>query len=100
MALPLRIFALSSSHNGTEAIHWVASVLSIKNDLQARMLAIVEKSYGAEHPNVGRALGNLARLLRDTNRLCEAELLYRRALAIFENSYGQWMLCETQNSTG
>jgi hypothetical protein len=53
-----------------------------------RALEIMEKSYDPEHPNVGRGLGNLARLLRDTNRLCEAELLYRRALAIFENSYG------------
>ncbi|MGL6076546.1 MAG: tetratricopeptide repeat protein [Fimbriiglobus sp.] len=33
-------------------------------------------------------LNNLASLLQDTNRLAEAELLIRRALAIDENSYG------------
>jgi Tetratricopeptide repeat len=31
-------------------------------------------------------LTNLASLLKDTNRLAEAEPLYRRALAIFETS--------------
>ena len=34
-------------------------------------------------------LNNLARLLSETNRLGEAEPLYRRALAIDEASYGQ-----------
>ena len=33
-------------------------------------------------------LNNLAELLRDTNRLAEAEPLYRRALAIDEASFG------------
>ncbi len=33
-------------------------------------------------------LNNLASLLQDTNRLAEAEPLYRRALAIFETSLG------------
>ena len=36
----------------------------------------------------GEDLNNLAELLRATNRLGEAEPLYRRALAIFEASYG------------
>ena len=33
-------------------------------------------------------LSNLAGLLTETNRHAEAELLYRRALAIFEKSFG------------
>ena len=53
-----------------------------------RALAIDEKSYGPEHPNVARDLNNLAQLLQTTNRLAKAEPLYRRALAIAEKSYG------------
>ena len=53
-----------------------------------RALAIDEASFGSNHPNVARALNNLARLLQDTNRLAEAEPLYRRALAIDEASFG------------
>ena len=53
-----------------------------------RALAIDEKSYGPDHPNVAIRLNNLARLLQATNRLAEAEPLMRRALAIDEKSYG------------
>jgi hypothetical protein len=38
--------------------------------------------------NVAIRLNNLAGLLRATNRLAEAESLYRRALAIDEKSFG------------
>jgi hypothetical protein len=51
-----------------------------------RALAIVEKSYGPEHPEVAIPLNNLASLLQDTSRLDEAEPLLRRALAIAEKS--------------
>jgi Tetratricopeptide repeat len=47
-----------------------------------RALAIDEKSYGPEHPNVARDLNNLAKLLQATNRLAEAVPLIRRALVI------------------
>jgi tetratricopeptide (TPR) repeat protein len=50
--------------------------------LYRRALAIDEKSFGPEHPNVARDLNNLAELLRDTNRLAEAEPLYRQVLRI------------------
>ena len=53
-----------------------------------RALAIDEKSFGPEHPNVATRLNNLAQLLQATNRLAEAEPLMRRALAIFEKSLG------------
>src|SRR6516162_8512853 len=43
--------------------------------LYRRALAIDEKSYGPEHPNIARNLNNLALLLKDTNRLSEAEPL-------------------------
>jgi tetratricopeptide (TPR) repeat protein len=47
-----------------------------------RALAIDEKSYGPDHPDVATDLNNLAELLRATNRLAEAEPMYRRALEI------------------
>ena len=53
-----------------------------------RALAIDERSYGPDHPDVARDLNNLAQLLQATNRLGEAEPLMRRALAIDEGSYG------------
>ena len=37
---------------------------------------------GPDRPDVAPALGNLATLLQDTNRLAEAEPLMRRALAM------------------
>jgi tetratricopeptide (TPR) repeat protein len=56
--------------------------------LMRRALAIDEKSFGPDHPNVAVALNNLAVLLHVTNRLVEAEPLMRRALAIFQKSLG------------
>ncbi len=56
--------------------------------LYGRALAIFEKSFGPEHPNVAIHLNNLAGLLSATNGLAEAEPLYRRALAITEKSFG------------
>src|SRR5262249_14446825 len=56
--------------------------------LYRRALAINEKSYGPDHPDVAIDLNNLAGVLRDTNRLGEAEPLIRRAPAIAEKSYG------------
>jgi tetratricopeptide (TPR) repeat protein len=56
--------------------------------LYQRALAIDEKSFGPDHPNVATGLNNLAGLLRDTNRHAEAEPLYRRALSINEKSFG------------
>ena len=53
-----------------------------------RALAIDEQSLGPDHPNVARDLNNLAPLLKDTNRLAEAEPLMRRALAILSRSLG------------
>ena len=51
-----------------------------------RALAIDEKSFGPEHPDVPIRLNNLAGLLKATNRLAWAEPLMRRALAINENT--------------
>ena len=40
-----------------------------------RALAIDEKSYGPDHPDVATDLNNLAGLMQATNRLAEAEPL-------------------------
>ncbi len=53
--------------------------------LMRRALAITEKIYGPDHPNVATALNNLAQLLGDTNRFAEAEPMMRRVLAIDES---------------
>ena len=46
--------------------------------LMRRALAIDEKSFGRDHPNVAIRLNNLAMLLRETNQLREAEPLIRQ----------------------
>ena len=56
--------------------------------LVRRALAINEKSFGPDHPDVARDLNNLALLMTATNRHAEAEPLVRRALAIAEKSFG------------
>ena len=56
--------------------------------LMRRVVEILEKAYGPDHPNVATSLNNLAQLLQDTNRLGEAEPLMRRALEIDEKAYG------------
>ncbi|MGA7326260.1 MAG: tetratricopeptide repeat protein [Rhodomicrobium sp.] len=56
--------------------------------LRRAALAIMERHYGAEHPEVSTALNDLAVLLKDKNRLREAETLLRRALSIDETLLG------------
>ncbi len=66
----------------TKALHAEAE------PLMRRALAIDEKAFGTEHPDVASRLNNLAQLLQDTNRLGEAEPLMRRALAIDDKAFG------------
>jgi hypothetical protein len=47
-----------------------------------RALEIYQKSFEPDRPEVAMALNNLAQLLKDTNRLTEAEPMMRRALLI------------------
>jgi len=62
--------------------------LSEAEPLYRRALAISEKRYGADHPNVATGLNNLAELLGATNRLSEAEPLYRRAVRVLTQFTG------------
>ena len=57
---------------------WAKALHADAETLERRALAIDEASYGPDHPNVARDLNNLVLLLRDTNRLAEAEPLMRR----------------------
>ncbi len=74
--------------NNLAVLLWATNRLTEAEPLYRRALAIDEKSYGPNHPDVARDLNNLAGLLQGTNRLAEAELLYRRAVAIWEASLG------------
>jgi tetratricopeptide (TPR) repeat protein len=49
-------------------------------------LAVAEKTFGPEHPNVARSLHNKAILLLAQGRLAEAEPLFKRTLTIYENT--------------
>ncbi len=66
-----------------------AALYADAEPLMRCVLMIDEKSFGENHPEVARALNNLAQLLQATNRLAEAEPLMRRALKIDEQSFGE-----------
>ncbi len=53
-----------------------------------RALAINEKYYEPDDPEVAESLSNLARVLQDTTRYIEAEPLIRRAILIEEKRFG------------
>ena len=57
--------------------------------LIAQSLAIDEKIYGENHPEVATSLNNLAALYRAQGKYAEAEPLYRRSLAIMEKQLGE-----------
>jgi tetratricopeptide (TPR) repeat protein len=51
-------------------------------ELHERALAIEEREYGRDHPEVARALGNLGSAWRDLGEPAKARELYVRALRI------------------
>ena len=79
---------ISLAANQLALFLYAAALFTEAEPLYRRALAIAERSYGPDHPDVACDLNNLAALLQDSNRLAEAEPLYRRALAIDERSYG------------
>lgn len=56
--------------------------------LAQRALALAEREFGPNHPEVGAALNNLAELYEGVGRYAEAEPLFRRDLAITEKVRG------------
>ena len=57
--------------------------------LAEKVLAIIEKILGEEHPDVATSLNNLAALYQAQGNYTKAEPLYRRALAIYEKVLGE-----------
>ena len=53
-----------------------------------RALAIDEKAFGPDHPNVAIRVNNLGMVLKDLGDLDGARKAYQRALAIFEMVLG------------
>lgn len=53
-----------------------------------RVLANTEKEWGADHPRVALDLERMARLYSADGQYAQAELLYKRALAIFDKAAG------------
>jgi tetratricopeptide (TPR) repeat protein len=53
-----------------------------------RALEVAEETFGAEHPNVGISLNNLAYLLDLQGQWTISRLLYARALTILEKTLG------------
>jgi tetratricopeptide (TPR) repeat protein len=53
-----------------------------------RVLAIREKTLGLDHPDVGKALNNLAALYTTQGRYSDAEPLYKRTITILEKALG------------
>ena len=57
--------------------------------LYERSLAIREKTFGKEHPDVAESLNNLAELYRTQGDYESAKPLYERSFAIFEKTFGK-----------
>jgi tetratricopeptide (TPR) repeat protein len=57
--------------------------------MRERALAITEKVFGREHPNVVDPLNSLASLLHIMGRLDDARPMYERAIAIVEHAHGR-----------
>ena len=57
--------------------------------LYKRALAIAEKALGADHPNVGTTLNNLAEMYRAQGHDAEAEPPAKRAQAISQKTLGR-----------
>jgi tetratricopeptide (TPR) repeat protein len=54
-----------------------------------KSLAIRERAFGQDHPDVATSLNNLALLYHSQGRLSEAEPLYKKALMIYEKVLGR-----------
>ena len=56
--------------------------------LAQQVLAIREKQLGPDHPDVEKAINDLAQAYHDQGRFMDAEPLFRRALAMQEKALG------------
>ncbi len=72
----------------------IGSILKAQRDLTGalestrRALAIDEKVYGLDHPQVARDVNNIGQILQDQGDLAGALPYARRAVRIFQAMYG------------
>jgi tetratricopeptide (TPR) repeat protein len=78
-ALTARAAALRQAGKISEAI-----------PLAQQVLAIREKQLGPDHPDIEKAIHDLAEAYQDQGRFMDAEPLYQRALAMRENALGPY----------
>ncbi|MEW6207939.1 MAG: tetratricopeptide repeat protein [Acidobacteriota bacterium] len=98
MQSPLTAIAQTAQNDGLEeAKRLNAEALKLYNagrydeaiPLAERVLAIVEKSLGKDHPEVATAINNLAAMYKEKGDYAKAEPLYIRALVIYEEALGE-----------
>lgn len=77
----------SISHGWAPARNCAARTRSVGR-VSGLMASVSERLLGLDHPTVATRLNNLAQLLKATNRLADAEPLYKRALRIMERPCG------------
>ena len=70
------------SLNNLAVLYGDQSKYHLAEPLYERALAIKEKAFGAQHPNVATSLENYAALLRETGREAEVEKMQTRAKTI------------------
>jgi tetratricopeptide (TPR) repeat protein len=80
---------LAGQINNLAQLYKAINRLAEAEPLMNRALAIDEKAFGKDHPNVATGLNNLALLYLAANRLPEAEPLMKRALAVDEKAFGK-----------
>ena len=69
-------------------LYQAESKLAPAEPLLRRALAIWEKALGSQHPDVAKALNNLAALYLDEDKPADAEPLYQRSIQILETALG------------
>jgi tetratricopeptide (TPR) repeat protein len=68
--------------------YWRQGKYADAEGLCKRALAIREKAFGEDHPDVATSLNHLAVVYREQGKYADAEGLDKRALAIFEKALG------------
>ncbi|MCC6978309.1 MAG: tetratricopeptide repeat protein [Candidatus Melainabacteria bacterium] len=95
MALEIRKQVLGHTHLDVgKSLSQIVDLMQIEGKhneaepLQLEILSIYEVNFGAEHPGVATIVLNLAQFYHGLKRYNEAELFYKRALAIKQKLYG------------
>ncbi len=79
---------MATSLSNLAGLYWQEGRYTEAEGLEQRALAIREKTFGPDHPEVATDLDNLAVLASDQGRYGDAEPLEERALAIRQKALG------------